>query len=170
MAGYGAVPLATSPVATHVAQALGRFEFELHPQLWRDPSIRNFYQGRVWNYVDFISTPPMSLPATSGIYMFVVSPRCADLIDHSYIFYFGQTKNFRQRYRQYLLERQNKGSRRPPVVHFLSHFDGFIQFHYTPVPVPQLDEAENLLKDNLRPYGNERLASLKGRITEARIA
>ena len=166
---YGAAPLATTQVPTHIAQALGKFEFELHPELWRKPAIRQFYQGRVWHRVDFVSTPPMSLPAASGIYMFVVSPRCADLVDHSYIFYFGQTGNFRTRYRQYLLERQDKGSKRPPVVHFLSHFEGYVQFHYTLVPNHQLDEAENLLKDNVRPYANERLASLKGKVGEARL-
>lgn len=144
--------------AQFAARRDGFFDFELHPKLWQCADIEPFYAGKAWTQVKFASPPPEAVAATSGIYMFVVAPHCAALSDHSYIFYVGQTKNLRQRYRRYLLEKECRVDHpRERVVRFLNHFEGFVNFHFTLVPVAELDRAEGLLKDNLTPYANTQL-------------
>lgn len=126
MPAYGAVPVGPTLVPSYVARNMGIFDLELHPELWRTPTIEPFYRTRTWTRVTFATPPPITVPNDPGIYMFVVAPRCANLADHSYIFYVGQATNLRQRYRQYLLEKQGRGaSPRDKVMRFLNHFDGF---------------------------------------------
>jgi hypothetical protein len=76
--------------------------------------------------------------------MFVVGPYCGDLKDHSYIFYVGKATNIRKRYSEYLQEKVGKGANpREQIVLFLNDFDGYLQFHYTPVPKEDLMSEDN---------------------------
>ena len=164
MANYGAAPIG-NPVLAHIkAKRDGLYEFKLYPKLWSCPTLAAYYKGRKWEVMSFTNHPP-ALPASSGIYMFVVGPYCGDLKDHSYIFYVGKATNIRKRYAEYLKEKAGKGANpREQIVLFLNEFDGYLHFHYTLVPKGELTQAEALLKDNLTPVANTQL-ELKGRLT-----
>ena len=164
MTRYGEAPTDNPILADIKAKREGLYEFKLYPQLWSCPDLAAYYKGRKWEVVPFTDTPP-ALPASSGIYMFVVGPYCGDLKDHSYIFYVGKATSIRTRYSNYLDEKQGRGpSPREKIVLFLNAFDGYLHFHYTLVPKEDLDHAEALLKDNLTPVANTQL-ELKGRLT-----
>ncbi len=164
MARYGEAPIENPILADITAKREGLYEFKLYPQLWTCPELAAYYKGRNWEVAPFTDPPP-NLPASSGIYMFVVAPYCGDLKDHSYIFYVGKATNIRERYSNYLDEKAGKGSNpREQIVLFLNKFDGYLHFHYTLVPKEELSQAEDLLKDNLTPVANTQL-KLKGRLT-----
>lgn len=155
MPGYGDVPKGEPLVAQFYARKMGSYSFELHPELWAIPEIATYYNAKTWTVTRFTNPPTITIPAQSGIYMFVVAPHCGNLNDHSYIFYVGQTVNLNQRYREYLDEQRGRGPNpREKVVMFLDHLRDHVFFHYTLVPDHELDEAENLLKDNLTPPAN----------------
>lgn len=155
MAGYGEVPKGDELIAQFYARERGVYSFELHPNLWALPEIATYYNPKVWTVTRFTDPPAIPIPAESGIYMFVVAPHCGNLNDHSYIFYVGQSVNLGQRYEHYLREQQGRGqSPREKVVLFLHHLRDYVHFHYILIPEHELDEAENLLKDNLTPPAN----------------
>ncbi len=154
---YGEAPKGEVLIAQINAGLIGVYEFELYPELWSVPKIEKYYCSRNWSITRFCDTPSIIIPPRSGIYMFVVAPYCGNLKDHSYIFYVGQTTNLENRYKHYLREQKGLGpSPRRKVVRFLYHLKDYVFFHFTEVPENELDEAENLLKDNLTPPANDR--------------
>ncbi len=165
MPTYGEAPRGDALVAQIQARDFCQYTFELFPDLWAIPEIATYYSGRTWTSLKFTNPPPPTIPKQSGIYMFVVGPYSGNLKDHSYVFYVGQSDNLRARYRQYLDEQRGLGPHpRPKVVKFLSHLKDYVYFQYTLVPESELNDAENLLKDNLSPPGNDRKTIL-GRLT-----
>ena len=163
MARYGEVPTSNALLAEFKAKKEGIYPFRLYPQLWGSKELAAYYTDRKWVVLPFTDPPP-GLPAKSGIYMLVVGPYCGGLKDHSYIFYVGKAKNIKQRYSNYLTEKAGRGTNpREQIVMLLNDFDGFIHFHYTLVPLAELNQAEALLKDNLTPVANTQL-ELIGRL------
>lgn len=162
---YGEVPKGEKVMAEINAKTLAKFSFEFHPKLWAECSgvILKYYGSKKWSTLQFCSGATLP-PENSGIYMFVVAPRCGDIYDHSYIFYIGKTKDLRRRYNDYLNEQAGKCENpREKVVRFLNYFKGYLFFHYTLVPEHELEMAENLLKDNMTPPANDHL-NIRGRI------
>ncbi len=154
---YGEVPKGEALLAQITAAWKGVYTFELYPELWSVPKIEEYYCSRSWSITKFCDPPSIDIPPKSGIYLFVVAPYCGHLKDHSYIFYVGQTTNLKNRYKHYLREQRGLGSSpRPKVVRFLNHLKDYVFFHFTEIPKNELDEAENLLKDNLTPQANDR--------------
>ena len=167
MSKYGEVPSGERLVAQFRAKRMGRYTFELYPELWTVPRLAEYYKGRSWTVTRFTDPPASNVPASSGIYMFVVAPHCGGLEDHSYIFYVGQATNLQTRYRQYLSEQKGEGTNpREEVVIFLDHLQDHVFFHFTLVPKEELDEAENLLKDNLTPPANKQKTIVGRLVTE----
>ena len=153
---YGEAPRGETLIAQLYDAEIGKYEFELYPELWASQKIYDYYCDRQWTIIRFVSNSDTTIPTTSGIYMFVVAPCCGKLKDHTYIFYVGQTKNLKERYGQYLYEQQGLGSSpRKKVVKFLNHLKDHVYFHFTEIPENELDEAESLLRDNLTPPANE---------------
>jgi hypothetical protein len=153
---YGEAPKGQALIAQIPAVLAGQYIFELYPELWATPKINDYYSGRLWKRTKFEDPPTIEIPDVSGIYIFVVAPCCGQLTDHSYIFYVGQTKSLRDRYKQYLNERKGQGANpRPKVVRFLNHLKEHVYFHFTEIPEDELDEAEDLLKDNITPPAND---------------
>ena len=142
MKRYGDVPTTNPLLAEFKAKKEGLYPVRLYPQLWRSKELAAYYNNRSWEVVSFTNPPP-TLPAKSGIYMFVVGPYCGGLRDHSYIFYVGKATNIRQRYAKYLTEKTGGGTNpREHIVMFLNDFDGYLHFHYTLVPEAELNGAE----------------------------
>lgn len=158
MPTYGEAPKGANLIAQLYARKVGRYTFELHPELWAIPDIADYYDPRPWQIIRFTNPPEFDIPVASGIYMFVVAPHCGRLQDHSYIFYVGRTKDLRRRYANYLEEQAGlRQSNRPDVIIFLNHLRDYVFFHYTLIPENELEIAENLLKDNLTPPANSRM-------------
>lgn len=161
MPPYGEAPKGPNLIAQIEAQSKCRYDFMLYPELWKNPEIAAFYQHRQWDFRKFEQNPEPPIPDESGIYMFIVAPRCGGISDHSYIFYVGKATSLRSRYQNYLLEQKGEGvNPRTKVVRFLDHLKDFVFFYYTPVTADQLTEAENLLKDNIAPTANTQLTIL----------
>src|SRR5687767_841506 len=108
MSRYGEAMEGKALLAEFKAKKAGEYQFRLYPQLWKSAELKNYYSGRNWNIVKFVSPAPQ-LPDSPGIYMFVVSPYCGGLKDHSYIFYVGKAKSIRRRYGNYLEEKEGRG-------------------------------------------------------------
>ncbi len=167
MSEYGKVPKGAALAAQLDKQVLGTYDFQLFPELWSTVELLEYYSGKVWRRTRFREEPELELPTTSGIYMFVVSPRSGGIIEHSYIFYVGKTKNFRDRYKHYLDEQKGEGTNpRPKVFRFLRYFSEYLEFHFTEIPESEISRAEDILKDNLTPPANTQLKIL-GRLKEA---
>jgi hypothetical protein len=167
MSGYGDVPKGEPLVAQFYARKMGGYSFELHPELWALPEIATYYSAKAWIATRFTNPPAITIPAQSGIYMFVVAPHCGHLEEHSYIFYVGKTNDLHRRYGDYLEEQKGRGPNpRQEVVLFLDHLRDYVFFHYTLVPELELDEAEKLLKDNLTPPANSQV-KVVGRLDAA---
>ena len=157
MGKYGEAPRGEAFKAQIAAIQSGVFDFELYPELWKGTSITGFFRDKTWKVVRFCDPQPKKISTKAGIYLFVVSPYCGGIKDHSYVFYVGQTKNFSQRYKEYLYEKKGLGTNpRPKVVRFLNHFQDFLFFHFTEISESELNFAEDLLKDNLTPPGNDK--------------
>lgn len=164
MATYGRAPRGEELIGQFELEDKGIFEFKLYPQLWGNINISNYYNAKAWTPIAFQRSNQPTIPESSGIYMFVVAPRCGNINDHSYIFYVGQTLDLRRRFGDYLTEQKGRGPNpRKEVVQFLSYFKDYLFFYYTVIPSTELDDAENLLKDNFTPPANKQV-SIRGRL------
>lgn len=168
MPRYGEAQVGNPILAEFQAEKDGIYDFKLYPQLWGSLELERFYRGRNWTIHQFLDPGP-DLEPISGIYMFVVSPECGGIRDHSYIFYVGQTTNQRVRYKHYLNEKKgNVANPRRALVMLLNYFEGYIYFHFTPVPAADLDRAEKILKDNITPVSNTQLEII-GRLAKVNL-
>jgi hypothetical protein len=161
-----------APVLAYISKKQNAlFDFELYPELWRDKKMANtYYRSKKWLHVYFTEDCQKLLPKSPGIYMFVVAPRHAYLRDHTYIFYVGQTDNIYRRFGEYHTEK--KGERisadRERVVRFLNHFNGHIYFNYVTIPEAELDKAEDLLVDHIKPWANIK-TKIKAKLAEPQL-
>lgn len=97
-----------------------------------------------WDVVRFTQNNLRMIPRTCGVYTFLVQPGIANHPCCSYLLYVGETENqnFRQRYQQYLREKQaGDESRRPHVTDMLQKWDGFLWFCFA-----KIDQAEMIEK------------------------
>ncbi len=151
-------PNSPAPIRAFVIEKrLSTYTFEFYPHLWERNPHRFGMKKAVWKYVYYDSTSTNKLPEQPGIYMFVVSPRHAYIRDHTYIFYVGQAKNIRKRFKQYLNEELGEDETdRERIVDFLDRFKGHIFFNYHLCPLNELDEKEDYLVDHIFPWANSR--------------
>ncbi len=164
---YGTVPKGPDLKAQFQRKKLGTFEFLLYPELWSELDCRAYYCGKQWAEVHFSPRSRELVPAESGIYMFVSRSGYSEFIsDHSYVLYVGKATSLNSRYYSYIREqRYLLDHTRERVAELLDHFEGWLYFRYILVPASELDQAENLLKDNLTPPGNTQLKII-GRLQE----
>lgn len=106
----------------------------LSPPHWRSfPGPRSMS----WRAVPFGAANVAQVPADQrGVYSFVVKPGIAAHPECAYLLYVGMVKDqyFRDRFRQYLREREARDlSRRMHVTQMLLKWDGFLWFCYAPI-------------------------------------
>ncbi len=112
-----------------------------------------------WRAVKFTRTNAMQIPATRGVYTFLVQPGIADHPCCSYLLYVGETasQTFRRRYRQYLREwRAGDQSTRPHVTDMLEKWAGYLWFCFARVQNRNLiEDVENALLTAYLPPSNK---------------
>jgi hypothetical protein len=71
--------------------------------IWENPTqmIENF--SPTWQEIPFLKSNKSKIPSTQGIYMFILTPTNANLVNNQnrHILYIGQTKNLNKRFDQY---------------------------------------------------------------------
>jgi len=165
---FGTVPVDNPTYGIILAEGLGKWEFQLYPQLWVDPQL-DLVTGIAWKKVKFEKLSDrdfQKIPVGPGVYFFTVEGRI-DLFDsHKYLFYAGKAEaGLRSRFGDYLQEREGEEPEedRPRITRFLNYFRGRVYFHFAEFPKEQVAAVESAIKDNLTPPANTVL-KLKGRL------
>ena len=162
---FGQVP-SSNPTYGHIlAGKLGKWEFQLYPQLWYDSQLA-VVNSISWTRVKFGHNTLDQVPEGSGVYFFAVEGR-VDLIDvHHYLFYAGKAETgLRSRYSDYLEEREGRCPEedRNKVTEFLAYFQENVYFYFSELPREQTAAVESAIKDNLTPPANT-ILKIKGRL------
>nr|NUR36588.1 hypothetical protein [Sphingomonas sp.] len=120
-----------------------------HPARW---SAFAAAHGLNWNIVPFRAGGANAVPAEPGFYCFIVANTAAQLPLVLYPIYAGETGNLRQRYGNYLTDRNSARARRH-VRKFLNVFWGEIAFAYATMDIapPARLVIEKELNDALMP-------------------
>ena len=165
---FGAVPIDKPTSGIVLAEVLGRWEFQLYPQLWIDPQL-NLLSGVTWTKVKFEHLNGADLekiPTGPGVYFFTVEGRIELFESHKYLFYAGKAESgLRSRFGDYLHEREGEEPEqdRPKITRFLRYFGDRVYFHFAEFPKDQVAAIESAIKDNLTPPANT-ILKLKGRL------
>jgi hypothetical protein len=104
----------------------------LSPKMWK--KYKSKY-GLQWNEVKFILGSANSVPTTSGLYAFVVTPPADDFPPSNWLFYIGEVgatggngRTLRARYKEYLSEL--KRMTRPSISTVLNRYRKYTSFYY----------------------------------------
>lgn len=126
-----------------------RITLALHPDRWT--AFSQAYQ-LAWQIVPFRVGGAAQVPQTAGFYCFIVNNGAAQLPLVLYPLYAGETGNLRQRYRDYLIEKDKDGGR-VHVRKFLNVFWGEVAFAFAPhdVDAAARRNIEKQLNDALMP-------------------
>lgn len=147
---------------------LGGFQlsdFHIKRMLLSPPNWQAYvpHAALAWQPVPFSTQDVNNVPNddSRGVYSFVVQPGIAQHPNCSYLLYVGKVEDqsFRDRYRNYLTER-NKGenARRVHVSRMLQKWDGFLWFYYAPVDEAALiSPIEDALLAAYLPPANRRV-------------
>ena len=110
-----------------------------------------------WDYVNFAKVNQDQIPDDAGVYMFIVHPQAANIKCHSIILYFGRTKSLRDRFRDYVEERDGgRKEDRQSIVQMLSIYKNRVQFGIAVVNYYRTEVIEDLLIFALTPCCNTR--------------
>ena len=128
----------------------------LSPRHWAD------YTCQVnlnWQPIPFSADRVADVPNDArGVYTFVVQPGIANHPQCSYLLYVGKVERqvFRDRYRQYLREKQMmQEARRPHISRMLQKWDGYLWFFYAEIAdEAQITEVEDALLAAYLPSHN----------------
>lgn len=125
-----------------------------HPIRWREFS-RDFRLA--WQAVAFEPRGSGSVPDGPGLYCFVVTCRMPGLPAVMYPLYAGETLSLKDRYRDYIVER-NAHDGRVHVRKFLNVFWGEVEFAYAELQADKdgLRAVEQRLNDALMPTYSRR--------------
>ena len=108
--------------------------------------------GLDWQVVPFRTGGAAAVPDKSGLYCFIVGNSQGGLPLVLFPLYAGETENLRDRYKQYLSERNSQRGRKQ-VRKFLNVFWGEAEFCFAEhdADKPRLREIERALNDSLLP-------------------
>ena len=136
-------------------------EFVLAPHLW------GLYAQSLklrWRKVRFNASNKTEVPTTSrGVYSFIVRPEASEQPGGEYVFYIGRvgkpdnTRNFRDRYREYLQELKTDNPDRIEIALELEQWADQIWFYWAPVKdASMIEDCEDKLIKSLWPPWNKR--------------
>lgn len=110
-----------------------------------------------WKVVPFSEASEALLPLALGVYAFLIRPQLASL-DLTYLMYVGKTdRTFRERFREYLRERDS-GQIRPKLLKILPQYPDHLFFAYAEVPAGHsAKDVETVLLRAFVPPGNDQL-------------
>lgn len=136
-----------------------RQHFFLNPQRWGKLDLAVALQ---WQRVEFVETNKQNIPASPGIYAFVVSNRDINIPANGYIMYIGivgykigSPRNLRMRFMEYISEQRKL--KRAHIHIMLNKWKGHIDFHYAELSPEEYDlqEIEKKLCGALIPPCNK---------------
>lgn len=110
-----------------------------------------------WSIVPFSEASETLLPLALGVYAFLIRPQLVGL-DLMYLMYIGKTdRTFRERFREYLKERDS-GQIRPKLLKILPQYPDHLFFAYAEVPAGHsAKDVETALLRAFVPPGNDQL-------------
>jgi len=145
-----------------------RYEFALWPALWQK---FNHARRFSWRRKLFSKSSINEIPKKSGVYTFVIEPHLADHPSCAFLIYVGQTKNLRERFKQYLAVQEGRRRHSPRVEYGLSQHSGYkyLFFYYSFHDKDLLEEYEQALLAGFIPPWNDRktISSEVGEIVRA---
>jgi len=128
--------------------------FCLHPESW------NSFQSPVslsWRWVKFAEADRIEIPATRGVYAFVVEPDIVNVLQHGFPLYVGETgdandRTLRVRYGDYL-QNKRRICERHNIHYMLNKWGSHMYFYFAEVPDRRyrLKTIERALNDSLKP-------------------
>lgn len=139
--------------------------FLLYPDLWRSDD-NEILEKLEWKKIKFKSRNWNQIPASNGLYCFVVIPttRKSMLFETRYLFYIGKASStsLRQRFKDYIKERNGigKGKSKPriKVQEMLMDYKLDIYFYYTTVSDNEsIEDYETKLINMFIPYVNTQI-------------
>jgi len=110
-----------------------------------------------WKLVPFSEASAEQLPDEFGVYAFLIQPQIASL-NLTYLMYVGKTdRTFRERFREYLRERDS-GKIRPKLLKILPQYPDHLFFAYAAAPSGYSPaDLETALLHAFVPPGNDQL-------------
>ena len=144
-----------------------RQKFNLWPTRWENCAVPISLN---WKAVKFEKENKATIPENQGVYAFFVEPQVADLPNHAYLMYIGETgqdgdNNLRERFSDYLSYKKN--SKRLHIHRFLNKWDGYLYFYYAEISqsAVNLRDLETMLLDTfVPPYNRKDFSPEIGRI------
>jgi hypothetical protein len=131
-----------------------QLRFCLHPPSWNG---FQFPSTLDWDWVKFEEADSADLPPTRGIYAFVVDPDIANVFQHGFPMYVGETGNgndrtLRKRFGEYV-RNQDKICDRHGIHYMLNKWGSHMYFYYVEIPDRRrnLKKLEAILNDALKP-------------------
>jgi hypothetical protein len=132
-------------------------EFWLSPTQWRKSTVPSTL---IWDFVRFTRTEAADVPASRGVYAFLVAFSPAGFPPHGYPMYIGETGNDGQetlhsRFVSYFREMEEQSR---PVHYVLNKYKRYLYFHFSEVTDKRrnLKKLEKALCDTLIPPYNVR--------------
>jgi len=113
--------------------------FFLPPKLWKTFTLNLTHYK--WHEFRFEKKAKKKIPASKGVYTFIIKPNIAKHPSCSYLMYVGRTtdQNLKIRFGQYIAEQEGKRKSRPKIEYMLKKYKEYLFFACIP------------LDDNLSP-------------------
>lgn len=137
-------------------------KFFLHPKYWSDEN-NQLPINLVWKKIEFTSFNKSKIPQKKGVYAFVVIPEYANLFETKYLFYTGKTnRTLRERFSEYLSEKEGKGKPRKKVFKMLNQYDGYLHFFFSEIDSEDdVNDCEECLLNTFVPHINVQIPQAK---------
>ena len=137
-------------------------KFLLFPEFW-NASENKISTNLKWKRKKFNKQNLSNVPDKKGIYAFVLVPSFNNFFTTMYLFYIGKTnRTLRQRFREYLNEKEGKGKPRKKVYKMLNQYDGYLYFVYSEInDENDVDKCEQCLLNTFVPHVNASIPKAK---------
>lgn len=146
-------PLHGYPVGTHLG-----FQ-EIKPLVLDDLQHKLKGFSINWHYEKFVEANKNVIPSRPGVYMFTVHLGVAGIERHSIILYFGEAKNLRTRFKQYLRERDGvQPTDREHIKKMLNIYRNRVEFGYCCLGRYQVEQVQDILIEAFDPCCNRQKA------------
>jgi hypothetical protein len=144
--------------------------FEVISSLDRRQWVKAPTRALTWHSVTFPPDPSTrrTLPADSGVYVFVAEPGLFSLPQTSTLLYVGKAKHIKSRIRAYISELKLRFGKtgRPHIWRMINAWNGHLKYYYTTtIDVDAAEALEDEMLAALNPYFNKELpAELSHRV------
>ena len=137
-------------------------KFLLYPPFWSDPN-NQLPINLTWKFKRFSSSNKSKIPTSKGLYAFVLIPEYNNFFATRYLFYAGKTnRTLRQRFSEYLKEKEGNGKARKKIYKMLNQYDGHMYFFYTEISTTtDVNVCEEQVLNTFVPHINSMIPRAK---------